>query len=123
MKKLQMATPGEILLEEFLKPYNIAMYQLARDTGMPQTRVSEIVKGRRGITLDTALRLARYFGTSVDFWINLQVRYEISTVDQDTVREIQGIRTLRTILGLTEDGSATGTDMVPRVPRGTLRPA
>jgi addiction module HigA family antidote len=123
MKKLEMATPGEILLEEFLKPYDITMYQLARDTGMPRTRVSEIVKGRRGVTLDTALRLARYFGTSVDFWINLQVRYEVSTIDQDTVREIQSIRTLKTVLGLTEGDSRTGTDMVPRAPRGTLRPA
>jgi addiction module HigA family antidote len=123
MKKLQMATPGEILLEEFLKPYGITMYQLARDTGMPQTRVSEIVKGRRGVTLDTALRLARYFGTSVDFWINLQLRYEISTVDQDTVREIQRIRTLKTVLGLTEDDSRTGTDNLPTARRGTLRPA
>lgn len=66
-----MATPGEILNEEFLKPHDIAAYRLAQDTGMSQTRVSEIIRGKRSITPETALRLARYFGTSIDFWMDL----------------------------------------------------
>lgn len=68
---------GEILLEEFLKPLNISAYRLAKDTFMPQTRISEIIKGRRAITADTALRLSRYFGNSAKFWLGLQNDYDL----------------------------------------------
>ena len=67
-KLLKPIHPGEILLEEFLKPMGISQYRLAKDTHVPPRRINEIVLGKRGITADTALRLARYFGTSVDVW-------------------------------------------------------
>jgi addiction module HigA family antidote len=69
--------PGEILLEEFLEPLNLSQYRLAKDISVPPRRINEIVHGKRGITADTALRLARYFGTSERFWLNLQVRYDL----------------------------------------------
>ena len=69
--------PGEILLEEFLRPMNISQYRLAKDISVPQRRISEIVQGKRSITADTALRLARYFGMEAQFWLNLQSRYDL----------------------------------------------
>ncbi len=69
--------PGEILLEEFLDPLNVSQYRLARDIRVPARRINEIVHGQRRISADTALRLARYFGTSERFWINLQARYDL----------------------------------------------
>ena len=69
--------PGEILLEEFLEPMGLSQYRLARDIGVPPRRINEIVHGKRGITADTALRLARYFGTTERFWMNLQTRFEL----------------------------------------------
>ena len=72
MSNLNNIHPGEILLEDFLKPLEISAYRLSKDTFIPQTRVSEIVKGRRRITADTALRLSRYFGNSAKFWLGLQ---------------------------------------------------
>lgn len=69
--------PGEILVEEFLEPLGITRYRLAKELGVPFPRISEIAHGRRGISADTALRLARYFGTSDGFWMNLQNRYDL----------------------------------------------
>ena len=69
--------PGEILLEEFLKPLGVSQYLLAKEIGVPARRINEIVHGQRRITADTALRLSRYFGTSERFWLNLQARYEL----------------------------------------------
>ena len=69
--------PGEILLEEFLRPLEISQYRLAREISVPPRRINEIVRGSRSITADTALRLARYFGTSERFWLNLQTRYDL----------------------------------------------
>jgi addiction module HigA family antidote len=77
MKKLPNIRPGEVLLEEFLNPLEISAYKLAKDTDMPQTRISQIIKGKRRITADTALRLASYFGTSAKFWLGLQDDYDI----------------------------------------------
>ncbi len=76
-ERLPNIHPGEILLEEFLKPMGISQYRLAKDTGISPMRVSEIVRGKRAVTADTALRLARYFGTSVKFWMGLQDDYEV----------------------------------------------
>ena len=121
MKRLENATPGEILNEEFLKPYNITAYRLAQDTGMSQTRVSEIIRGRRSITPETALRLARYFGTSVDFWMNLQMQYDLSTVDKNTTKQIEKIRTLKTVLGSRKSGTESGASDPPMSPHPTLR--
>jgi addiction module HigA family antidote len=69
--------PGEILLEEFLEPMGVSQYRLAKDITVPPRRINEIVHGKRGITADTALRLARYFGTSERFWMNLQTRHDL----------------------------------------------
>lgn len=81
-KKLAPIHPGEILLEEFLEPLGITQYRLARDIRVPPRRINEIVHGRRAITADTALRLARYFRTSERFWLNLQARYDLE-VEKD----------------------------------------
>lgn len=75
--KLSPTHPGEMLVEEFLKPMGISQYKLAKDIGVPQARISKIVKGERGITPDTALRLGRYFNMTAEFWINLQAGYDL----------------------------------------------
>lgn len=77
MAKLKNIHPGEILSEEFLKAFNITAYKLAKDIEIPQTRVSEIIKGNRRITADTALRLSKYFGNSAKFWLGIQDDYDI----------------------------------------------
>ncbi len=76
-QKLPPIHPGEILMEEFLKPMGISQYKLAKDISVPARRVNEIVHGKRSITPDTALRLSRFFGLSERFWINLQARYDL----------------------------------------------
>ncbi len=83
--KLPPVHPGEILKDEFLAPLGISQYRLAKDIGVPPRRINEIVKGRRAITADTALRLSRYFGLSAQFWMNLQTRYELDTTE-DTLK-------------------------------------
>jgi len=77
MKKLKNIHPGEILQEEFLLPLEISAYKLSKDIGIPQTRVSAIVKGNRRITADTALRLSKYFGNTAKFWLGLQDDFDI----------------------------------------------
>jgi addiction module HigA family antidote len=81
-KKMQPIHPGEILLEEFLKPLNISQYRLAKDISVPARRINEIIHGKRSVSVDTALRLSRYFGLSERFWLNLQARYDIE-VEKD----------------------------------------
>jgi addiction module HigA family antidote len=76
-KKLSPTHPGEILQEEFLKPLGISQYRIAKDLNVPARRINEIVQGKRSISADTALRLARYFGTTDRFWLNLQARYDL----------------------------------------------
>ena len=77
--------PGEILEEEFLKPLGVSQYRIAKDISVPPRRINEIVHGLRGISADTALRLARYFGTSEEFWMNLQARYDLE-VERERLR-------------------------------------
>lgn len=77
MKKLPNIHPGSVLQEEFLLPMEITAYRLAKDIGIPQTRVSQIIKGERSITADTALRLSKYFGNSAKFWLGLQDDYDL----------------------------------------------
>ena len=81
-KKLSPIHPGEVLLEEFLNPLRVSQYRVAKDLHIPPRRINEIVHGLRSITADTALRLARYFGTSDRFWLNLQARYDLE-VERD----------------------------------------
>jgi len=85
-QKLPPIHPGEILLEEFLKPMGISQYRLAKDISVPARRINEIVHGTRAITPDTALRLSRYFGLSERFWINLQARYNLE-IEKDRLQD------------------------------------
>ncbi len=73
--------PGEVLLEDFMKPLGLSQYRLAKDIGVTPIRISQIVNGQRSITVDTALRLARYFGTSAAVWLRLQVRYDLEVAE------------------------------------------
>lgn len=81
-KLLPPIHPGEILDEEFLRPMGVSQSKLARDIDVPHRRINEITRGKRGITPDTALRLAHYFGTSADFWMNLQTTYDLRVLHQ-----------------------------------------
>ncbi len=84
--------PGEILEQEFMVPMGITAYRLAKETGMPQTRISQIIKGRRSITADTALRLSRYFGTTARFWMNLQAAYDLEEIEGKESEELNKIK-------------------------------
>jgi antitoxin HigA-1 len=88
-RRLPPIHPGEILRDEFLRPMQISVYELARAIKVPRTRVNDIVLGRRSITIDTAIRLGRYFGTSSEFWINLQTRYDLDVADRTLRRRIE----------------------------------
>ncbi len=85
-KKLEPIHPGEILLEEFLKPMEISQYRLAKDISVPPRRINEIILGKRSITADTALRLSEYFGMSEKFWLNLQMKFNLEMA-KDTLQE------------------------------------
>lgn len=91
MEKIKNIHPGEILSEEFLQPLNITPYRLSKNLKIPQTRISEIIKGNRRITADTALRLSRYFGNSAKFWLGLQADYDIEEGLQEKQIELQEI--------------------------------
>ena len=92
MSRLKNIHPGEILLEEFLIPLEITAYRLSKDIGIPQTRVSEIIKGRRRITADTALRLSIYFGNSARFWLGLQDDFDIEEETNQKKTAFKAIR-------------------------------
>jgi antitoxin HigA-1 len=92
MSKLKNIHPGEILNEEFLKALSVSAYRLAKDTGIPQTRISEIIKGNRRITADTALRLSKYFGNTPKFWLGLQNDYDIEEEQIAKVKELSNIK-------------------------------
>ena len=91
-KKLKNIHPGEILLEEFLIPMEITAYRLSKDINIPQTRVSEILKGNRRITADTALRLSKYFGNSAKFWLGLQDDFDLEEELRAKQKELDGIK-------------------------------
>ncbi len=98
MERLDNIHPGEILLEEFLIPMEISAYRLSKDTEIPQTRISQIIKGKRRITADTALRLSSYFGNSAKFWLGLQDDYDIEEEKEnrmDILRKISEKRKAR----------------------------
>ena len=87
-KKLKSVHPGEILREEFMKPLDLSMNRLALDLRVPVTRIAEIVHERRGISTETALRLARYFNTTPVFWMNLQVRYDLEIAEDEMAAKV-----------------------------------
>ena len=91
MKSLKNIHPGEVLMEEFLLPLNITAYRLSKDIDIPQTRISEIVKGNRRITADTALRLSKYFGNSAKFWLGLQDDYDLEEEQTLKQKEFESI--------------------------------
>jgi addiction module HigA family antidote len=80
--------PGEVLLEDFMKPLGLSQYRLAKDIGVTPIRISQIVNGQRAITVDTALRLARYFGTSAAVWLRLQMRYDLEVAENELQEKI-----------------------------------
>ena len=101
-RKLPPVHPGEILLEEFLSPLGVSQYRLAKETSVPPRRINEIVRGTRSISADTALRLARYFGTSERFWLNLQARYDL-----EVAKDRLGDRLRREVMGVVQGGSVS----------------
>lgn len=92
MEKLENIHPGEVLNFEFLQPLEISAYRLSKDLKIPQTRISQIIKGKRRITADTALRLSKYFGNSAKFWLGLQDDYDIEEEKSDKKEELEGIK-------------------------------
>ena len=92
MNKLKNIHPGEILREEFLKELGISAYRLAKDTGIPQTRISEIIKGAGRVTADTALRLSKYFGNTPKFWLGLQNDYDLEEEQLNMRAELENIK-------------------------------
>jgi addiction module HigA family antidote len=90
-RRLKNVHPGEVLGEEFLKPLEVSAYRLAKEIGVPATRVSEILHGRRSVTADTALRLARYFGTSAKFWLGLQEDHDLEEESLAKAKELKAI--------------------------------
>lgn len=92
MEKLKNIHPGKILVEEFLNPMEISAYRLAKETFLPQTRISEIIKGNRRITADTAIRFAKFFGTSAKFWLGLQDDYDLEEERNQKEQEFNNIK-------------------------------
>ena len=95
-EKLPPVHPGEVLLEDFMKPLGLSQYRVAKDIGVSPIRISQIVHGKRAITADTAMRLARYFGTSAEVWLRLQARYELEVAQEQVGERIkQEVRVLK----------------------------
>lgn len=111
--RLNPVHPGEILEADFMVPFGLSVGALARAIGIGPTRLNDIVRGRRRITAENALRLARYFGTDADSWLNLQNRYELAVAEQEAGLEIRQIRPLAVYQALTP---VTSTDSVSRQP-------
>ena len=88
MERLPPIHPGQALLEDFMKPLGLSQYRVAKDIGVPTLRISQIVRGQRSITADTALRLARYFGTSAAVWLRLQARYDLEVAEAKMAKRI-----------------------------------
>jgi addiction module HigA family antidote len=88
MKKLKPAHPGKLLLDEFIKPMNLTVYRVAKDSGIPQSSLAAIVSGQRSTSAETAMRLGLYFGIDAQFWLNLQTRYDLMMLD-DKRRKIE----------------------------------
>jgi antitoxin HigA-1 len=92
MEKLKNIHPGEVLKEEFLIPLQISAYRLAKEIGIPQNRISEIIHGNRGITADTALRFSQYFGNSAKFWLGLQNDFDLEETQTELANELTNIK-------------------------------
>lgn len=95
MRHLKNIHPGEVLREEFLAPMGITVYRIAKETGLSQTRLSQIIKEKRGITAETALKLGRFFSVPPEFWLNLQALYDIEEAQKQHGRELKSIHPFR----------------------------
>ena len=99
MERLPPIHPGQVLLEDFMKPLGLSQYRVAKDIGVPPLRISQIVRGQRSVTADTALRLARYLGTSAAVWLRLQARYDLKVAEAKMAkrinREVKALQTTR----------------------------
>ncbi len=100
MKKIPNIHPGEILEEEFLLPLKITAYRLAKETGIPQTRISQIIKGNRSITADTAIRFSKFFGTTPQFWLGLQNDFDLEEELNKKVKEFNSILNFKEALAV-----------------------
>jgi len=92
MARIKNIHPGEVLKEEFLEPMEVSAYRLSKETFIPQTRISEILKGNRRVTADTALRLSKFFGTSAKFWLGLQDDYDLEEESKNNTKILQEIK-------------------------------
>jgi addiction module HigA family antidote len=95
MRKLKNIHPGEILKEEFLDPMGVTVYRLSRETGLSQTRLSQIIKGERSITAETALKLGKFFNVPAEFWMNLQSLYDIEEAQKQYRKELKSIHSIQ----------------------------
>jgi antitoxin HigA-1 len=93
-ERIEPIHPGEILQEDFLIPMKISAYRLAKETFIDQTRISEIIKGKRAISMDTALRLSKFFGNSPEFWMNIQIQYDMEIKMEEIEADLAKIRTI-----------------------------
>ena len=92
MRRMRNIHPGEVLEEEFMKPLDITAYRISKETDIPQTRLSEIIRGKRRVSADTALRLSRYFGNSAQFWLGLQSDYDLEEEKHAIAKQLDHIR-------------------------------
>ncbi len=95
MKRLPNIHPGEILFEDFMLPFGLSAYRVAKDTGIPQSRISQIIKGKRSITAGTALRFSAYFGTSAELWLGLQNEYDLEEEKRSAEKTLDEIKRLK----------------------------
>jgi addiction module HigA family antidote len=98
MERIPTITPGEILSEEFLIPFNLTAYRLAKETNISATRIGEIINGKRKITVDTALRFSTFFGNSPEFWIGIQNEYDIREEKQKLSEELKAIHSIKELI-------------------------
>lgn len=94
MRTLKNIHPGEVLKEEFLEPMGISVYRISKETGLLQTRIGQIIKGERGVTAETALKLGKFFGIPAEFWMNLQTLYDIEEAQKRYKKDIESIHTV-----------------------------
>lgn len=95
MRYLKNIHPGEVLKEEFLEPMEISVYRLSKETGLSETRLSQIIKGNRSITAETAVKLGKFFGVPAEFWMNLQVLYDIEDAQKQYKKELESIHSFQ----------------------------
>src|SRR5271169_3762046 len=103
MRHLRNIHPGEVLKEEFLEPMGFSVYRLARETGLPQTRLGQIIRGERSITAETAVKIGRYLNTGAEFWMNLQALYDIEEAQRRLNKEIKAIHPYQEVVPVTAD--------------------